>query len=321
MINRSTISAIVIFLATSIGCSKESKPSVPSLPVVAYLQVFEDATLSRSKQGFYDALKEGGFEDGKTMKLIFRNSQGDNATMNQALDYFISEKVSLIATNPTIATIAAVQKSRTIPICMMVSPRPDLAGLALSDGSYPKNLFGVYETLAYIDTSATLIKKIFPKAKRVGAIFNSSEPNAQNAMARLRNICKALNLELIESSVTATNESQQVALSLTTKKIDVFFALPDNIIFASFETIYKVMIDKKIPIVSSEVGLIERGAVMGYGADFYEWGRQSGRAAAKFLKGDSTALKPEEVIIRKRVYNEKSVEALKINVPAGFVKF
>lgn len=305
---------LLSFVMLGMGCAPKS-----SLPKVGYAQMFVDATLDKAKQGFYDALKEGGFENGKTIDVIERNAQGDNATLNQTIEYFISEKVALIATNPTISTIAAVQRTKEIPICMMVAPRPDLAGLTDENGNAPQNLSGTYETLAYIDTSVALIKQVFPNAKRVGTIYNSSEPNAVNAVGRLRKTCERLGLTLVEAGAVASNESQQVALSLLDRNIDVFFALPDNIIFASFETIYQTLTPKKIAIVSSEAGLVERGALMAYGADFYAWGKQAGAKAVRILKGE-TDVRPDEVKLRKRIYNESTLKDLGLSVPNGFEK-
>lgn len=307
-------SLLLVALSLVLGC--ESKPA---LPKIGYAQMFLDPTLDKAKQGFYDALKEGGFENGKTVEIIERNAQGDNATLNQSLEYFIAQKVALIATNPTVATIAAVQRAKEIPICMMVSPRPDLAGLTDANGNAPPNLSGAFETLDYIDTSVALIKQMFPNAKRVGTIYNSSEPNAMNALGRLRKMCQSLGLELIEAGAVSSNETQAVAISLLNRGIDVFFALPDNVVFASFETIHQTFMPKKIPIVSSEAGLVERGALMAYGADFYEWGRLAGEKAVRILKGEKN-VPPDEIKVRKRVYNEKTLRELGLSVPNGFEK-
>ncbi|MCS6989832.1 MAG: ABC transporter substrate-binding protein [Chloroherpetonaceae bacterium] len=305
---------LLVALPFFLGC--ESKPS---LPKIGYAQMFLDPTLDKAKQGFYDALKAGGFENGKNVEIIERNAQGDNATLNQSIEYFIAQKVALIATNPTVATIAAVQRTKDIPICMMVSPRPDLAGLTDSNGNPPPNLSGAFETLDYIDASVALIKQAFPNAKRVGTIYNSSEPNAVNALGRLRKMCQTLGLELVEAGAVSSNETQQVAMSLLSRGIDVFFALPDNVIFASFETIYQTFMPKKIPIVSSEAGLVERGALMAYGADFYEWGKLAGEQAVRILKGEKH-VPPVEIAVRKRVYNEKTARELGLSVPNAFEK-
>lgn len=297
------------------GCGGSSES--PARPKIGYVLMVRDATLEEARRGFFDALKDSGYEAGKTLDVIDQNAEGDVANLNQILDYCLSQKVSLIATNPTVATIAAVSKTQTVPVCMMVSPRPDLAGLSKSLDDAPRNLFGVYETLNYIDTSVTLIKDVFPKAKRIGTIFNTSEPNSVNAMGRLRSMCKLLGYELIEAGVTNSNESQQAAQTLLSKKIDVFFALPDNIIFSSFETIKQTLDAKRVPIVTSEIGLVKRGALIAYGADIYEWGRQAGRVAVAILRGDS-APKLEEVALRKRVCNAQALQVAGLSVPSDF---
>jgi putative ABC transport system substrate-binding protein len=297
------------------GCGSPS--STPSRPKIGYVLMVRDATLEEARRGFFDALKDSGYEAGKTLDVIDQNAEGDISNLNQILDYCLSQKVSLIATNPTVVTIAAVSKTQTVPVCMMVSPRPDLVGLAKSPDDAPKNLFGVYETLSYIDTSVTLIKEIFPQAKRIGTIFNTSEPNSVNAIKQLRAICQRLGYELIEAGITNSNESQQAAQTLLSKKIDVFFALPDNIIFSSFETIKQTLDAKQVPIVTSEVGLVQRGALLAFGADFYEWGRQAGRIAVRLLRGE-TNLKLEEVQVRKRTCNAKALQAMGLSIPQNF---
>ena len=269
-------------------------------------------------------MKEAGYSDSAgTVKIIYRNAQGDIPALNQIIDYFVAQRVDLIAANTTLAMITAANKTTTIPIFMMVAPSPQIAKLTKTDASgkevAPPNLAGTYETLAYIDTSVGLIKTLFPSAKRVGTIYNSSEPNSVNSMERLRAICSSLGLELVETSVTSSNEVQQAVQSLIDKKIDVFFALPDNIIFSSFETVFKTTSDKKIPILTSEAGLVKRGAFAAYGADFYQWGHQAGVAAAKYLKTRDLSQTPLEIVaVRKRSYNPATATALGLTPPAGF---
>jgi putative ABC transport system substrate-binding protein len=55
-------------------------------------------------------------------------------------------------------------------------------------------------------------------------------------------------------------------------------------VFASFESIEKLCKQAKVPIFTSEAGLVSRGALLGYGADIYQWGYQAGEQAAVFLQ-------------------------------------
>jgi putative tryptophan/tyrosine transport system substrate-binding protein len=318
-----TILLLILSALLFAGCSGR-KRSDKQVPIVGFAQAIEDNTIDEARRGFLDALKEHGYTDSAgTLELIYRNAQGDIPALNQILDYMVAENVTLIAANTTLAMITAARKTSTIPIFMMVAPSPEIANLTTTDAEGrqvpPPNLSGTYETLAYIDTSATLIREVFPCARRVGTLYNSSEPNSVNAIGRLRAICAKLGLQLVEQSVTTSNETQQVMQALLTKNIDVFFALPDNIIFASFETVMKEASDRKIPIVTSEAGLVRRGALIAYGADFYQWGHQAGVQAARYLKTRDLASVPLELVrVRKRTYNPETARSLGITPPNGF---
>jgi putative ABC transport system substrate-binding protein len=313
---------LVFFLILSILFSCNSSEKKSGVPTIGFLDAFEDATIAKAKDGFYDALKQNGFnEDSGTIKIIYRNAQGDIPTLTQAVDYFISQKVELIATNPTLSTITAVQKTKDIPVFMMVAPSPRLAGLADSNGHPPKNLFGVYETLGYIDTSVALIKAVVPNVKTIGIIFNQSEPQSRAALKEIKIVCNHLDLVLVALPVNNSSETQLVMASLLEKNIDAFFAMPDNVVFSSFEIIAKSCADKKVPVFTSEAGLVQRGAVAAYGADMYQWGFQCGEQAAKYLKqGNTNGILPELVKVRKRIYNAETAKQYNIVFDSSFVE-
>lgn len=214
------IVAICCFVSS---CDNTSK----NIPSIGFLDIAEDATLAKARTGFLDALAKNGFsEKDKTLKVYFSNAQGEIAVLNQACDYLISKNVKLIAANSTLSTIAAVQHTKNIAVCMMVAPRPDLAGLTDAQGNYPKNLFGVFETLAYIDSSVALIKRFFPDAMTVGTIYNSSEPQSRDALEELQKAATAAGMKIIAMPVTNSSETQLVTQSLIAKSPMYFLHSP-----------------------------------------------------------------------------------------------
>src|ERR1700712_3814695 len=107
------ISAIIISIA---GCKQKNT----GVPVVGFADAFQDNTIEQAKTGFIDALRKNGFDEKKgTLKIIYRNAQGNIPTLTQIIKYFISRQVTLIATNPSLSTITAVQNTKNIPIFMM----------------------------------------------------------------------------------------------------------------------------------------------------------------------------------------------------------
>jgi putative ABC transport system substrate-binding protein len=268
---------------------------------IAFLDAFEDATLAEAKKGFFIALKDSGFTPETNLEVLYRNAQGDIPALTQSVDYFIAQQVDLIACNATLSTITAAKKTSKIPICMMVSPSPKIAGLTDKAGKAQANLFGVYETLEYIDTAFTFINELRPGARKVGTIINQSEPQSVDALERIKACAAKQGLELIVLPASSSADTRIITEQLVAQGIDVFFALPDNTIFASFETIAAVCKGKSIPILTSEAGLVARGADMAFGADIYQWGYDAGCEAVQFLKSGKIP-QPIKVKTRKKVF-------------------
>lgn len=305
---------LLFFVAAGIACNNASK----SVKTIGFIDIVEDATLAQAREGFMKALADSGWSESTgNIKVEFKNAQNDQNTLIQILDYFNQSNTQLLVCNTTLPTITAVKRVKNIPICMMLAPRPDIAKLSTDLESSPKNLFGVYETLSYIDTSLGLIKQVQPSVSKVGVIYNPSEPQSIEALETIKLASSRYGISLEILPVSNSSETQMVVQALLNKSIQAFFALPDNVVFASFETIAKECSAKKIAIYSSEQGLIKRGALAAYGADITQWGYQSGVEAIKFLK-TGVQPKPVEVIVRNKVANKQLAEQLGLKIPAGF---
>lgn len=317
MFQRSILSTIFLFFLS--GC----RPGSDNVPTIGLIDAFEDETTSQAREGFSDALRKNGFsEESNTLRIVYRNGQGDIPILNQNVNYLIGEQVDLIGTNTTLSTVTALQRTKTIPVFMMVSPTPERMQVVNQKGQAPGNLFGVAEDLDYIDTSFSLIPKMVRPKKDmlvIGMIYNQSEPQSADALQRIKKLGDQLSVLVEALPVNTSSDAQLVTQSLLDKGIDVFFANPDNTVFAAFETILKNCNRRNVPIFTSEAGLVKRGAVAAYGADIYQWGYQSGEQAAKFLKQKSTrGLKWEMVDVRKRVFNPEAAKKFNISIPPNF---
>ncbi|MEP7145123.1 MAG: ABC transporter substrate-binding protein [Ferruginibacter sp.] len=310
---------ILITIISLAACGQKQS----TVPVVGFVDAFQDNTIEQAKTGFIDALKKNGFDEKSgTVKIIYRNAQGNIPTLTQIINYYIGEHVTLIAANASLSTITAIQKTKTIPIFMMVAPSPSLMNVVNEKGDPPANLFGVGEELGYIDTSFLLIPKIIkPKSSKivVGMIFNQSEPQSVEAIKRIEQLAQKNNISLVSLPVNNSADAQLVTSALLNKNIDAFFANPDNTVFASFESLAKLCKQSKVPIFTSEAGLVSRGALVAYGADIYQWGYQAGEQAAIFLKSKNTSgLHWEMVKTRKKVFNPAVAKYYDLAIPSGF---
>ena len=245
---------LLIGIICLIACNQKS----PVSPIVGFVDAFQDNTIEQAKIGFIDALKHNGFDEKNgSIKIIYRNAQGNIPTLTQIIKYFINEHVTLIAANSSLPAITAIQNTKTIPIFMMVAPSPVLMNVIDEKGNPPPNLFGIGEDLNYIDTSFLLIPKIMkPKSEklRVGMIFNQSEPQSAEAIKRIEQLASKNNISIVSLPVNNSADVQLITAALLSKNIDAFFANPDNTVFASFESIVKACKQAGVPIFTSEAG-------------------------------------------------------------------
>ncbi|MBL7926968.1 MAG: ABC transporter substrate-binding protein [Bacteroidia bacterium] len=311
--NRFTQILSIVFLLYLGACQNTKN----NLPRIAFLDYVDDATLAQARMGFKDALLQKGFVADSNYVFDYLNAQGDQPTLVQACQQLLSKQPLCIATCPTLATITAVQNTTTVPVIMMVSPEPKNAGLVGANG-LPPNVGGVYETLSYIDTSVLIIKTLMPSVKILGLMYNAAEPQSVNALEVIKLACQRYNLQLEALPVSNSSEAQMVTQALLQRNIDVFFAMPDNILFQTFETVAESCNKKNVPIFTSEAGLVSRGAVAAYGADMYAWGFQAGQQAVALLLDNKIQLKPEVVKLRKRIYNVKQAAKFGITPDTNF---
>lgn len=313
---RASVTVLVV-ACTLVGCSRVSKTRTP---VVGFLDFVQDDTLAQARQGFIDALAERGFSEKKgTIEFVYRCAQGDQPTLILACKDIISHHPALIATCPTISTIVAAHQTQNIPILMMVSPRPDIVGLTSAGGAFQSNLLGAYETLDYLKEAPVIIRQLTPAVRRVGLVYNPAEPQSVLALKVVQKAFAEHGLTLDVAPVNSPTDAVMVAQAQVARGVQAFFAMPDSTVFASFDGLKKVCDHAHLPIFTSELGLVARGALAGYGADFYAWGQQVGEQAASILeKGSASGVHLELVKVRKRVFNPQTAAFLGVRVPDGF---
>ena len=81
----------ILLLFTILSCNSTQNNDAKT---IAFLDAFEDATVAQAKKGFFTALKDSGYVEGKNLNVIYRNAQGDIPALTQSVDYFISQQVT-----------------------------------------------------------------------------------------------------------------------------------------------------------------------------------------------------------------------------------
>ena len=294
------------------GCKGEK---VSSKPVkLGIIQIVEHPALDAARRGFLDALKAGGYEEGKNLQVDFQNAQGDQATLQNIARKFVQDKKDIILAVATPSAMAMANATQEIPILITAVTDPVEARLVKSLEKPGTNVTGTTD-MNPIREQLELLKQLVPTATRVGVIYNSSEVNSQVQVRIAKEEAQKLGLTIVEAPVTSSTEVVQATQSLV-GRVDAVYVPTDNTVVSSIAGVLQVTEPNRIPVIAGESSVVEAGGLATIGIDYYKLGWQTGEMALRVLKGE----KPQDMPIERQkdlnlVINEKAAKKLGIAIP------
>ncbi len=288
------------------GCQPEDKKIT-----IGYVQITQDPVLDAAKAGVFRALADSGFIERKTIKVLDNNAQGDLSMINTILQSLISQNVDLIITNSTPCMVAAAQTVRSIPVVFTVAFGPEQVGMK----TIPGNLNGIYDPLK-VREFVDLLVECIPGLSRIGIPFNNAEPNAEYSVKMLSTEFTRRGITLITAPVTSSNDIQQASQYLVGQKIEAIVVAADNTVYMGLPILAKLASDYKIPLFVADPMQAEKGAAIGFGVNYDQWGYMAGLKAVEILKGrDSHLIRIEPILNYDLVVNTKSCLSQGLEVP------
>lgn len=299
------------------GCSGggESSGATDEVKKVGITQLVEHPALDQAREGFIEGLKENGFVEGENLEIDFQNAQNDNPTSQTIASNFANDKKDLIFAVSTPSAQAALNATQDIPIVFTAVTDAVEAGLVKSNESSENNVTGTSDAIP-VDKALELIKKFVPDVKTIGVVCNTSEINSKLQVDALREAAEKEGIKVVDKGATQANEVNQ-AVAAVAKEADVIFAPTDNLVASSMPIITKVATENKIPVIGSEEGHVENGALACNGISYKELGKKAGEMAAQILKGEK---QPSEIPVAtlddtETIINKSTMETLGIKDP------
>lgn len=111
---------------------------------------------------------------------------------------------------------------------------------------------------------------------------------------RYRDAAHQLGIEIVEQPVRSVEEIQNLLLQLRKGDVDGVLA-PRCCTMNIPGFVLELIPPKEIPTMFDSSFWVERGALLSYGQDFYESGKQAARLVDKILKGSEPSEIPVEV--------------------------
>lgn len=252
-------------------------------------QFAEHGSLDNCREGFIQGLAEEGIVEGENLTIEEGNAASDAGTARQISDGFVSDGVDLICAIATPSAEAAYVSAMNadIPVVYTAVTDPAAAKLADEEGTPVGNVTGTSDELP-VKEQLEMIRAILPDAEKIGIMYTTSEVNSVSALETYKELAGDYGFMIVESGVTQTADISLAADSLLSE-VDCLTNLTDNTVVNSLATILDKANEQNIPVFGSEIEQVRKGCLAAEGLDYIELGKQTGRMAAKILKGEAEA--------------------------------
>jgi putative tryptophan/tyrosine transport system substrate-binding protein len=271
------------------------------------------------RDGILQGLRDHGYTGGSNISIEFKSAQGSFGTAQQIVRQFIGEQPDIIVTITTPTSEAAVAATKDIPIVFTTVTDPLKAHLVPTLKHPGGNVSGVSD-LVPIARQLDVVKKLVPKLKKLGLVYDPSLPNAVSTVEAIKAAAPTMGFTTIESPAMGLNNVPAAGQSLV-GKVDAVFVPNDTTVYAAFEALVKTCQEAKLPLFSAERRSVQRGAVATVGFDFKQIGVKTADMIDKVLKGtkagdiDVTFMEDEPGSLGLYI-NKASAEKMGVDIPS-----
>ena len=307
----------LVLLVTLSSCSKPDDKQ--AMLKVGIIQFAEHGSLDNCRQGFIEGLAEAGYVEGQNVTFNVQNAQADIAIASQIASTLVDvEKCDMICAIATPAAQAAYNyaQDKKIPVIYTAITDPIGASLANADKTNPGEITGTSDLLA-VEAQMKMIRALMPDAKTIGILHTTSETNNTMPLNLYKELAPTYGFEIVDKGIAAGADIP-LALDALLPQVDCISNLTDNTVVSYLSVVLEKAKAAGKPVFGSEIEQVKLGCVAAEGIEYLELGRQTGRMAAKVLKGEATAAKiPFETIANSYLYiNKDAMAAYGIQLPA-----
>ena len=292
---------------------------------VGICNLVDDPSLNQINDNIQAQLKAIAEEKNVDVEIRYENCNMDFSALDQIIADFIADDVDLMIGIATPVAKAMQRATEEIPVVFAAVSDPVGSELVDSMEAPGANVTGTSDAL----NTAALLDLIFafnPGAAKIGLLYNASEDASTLPIASAKELLGAKGVAYKEYTGTNTTEIQQIVESLILDGVDAVLTPTDNTIQVAEPAICEALAEARIPHYAGADSFALVGAFVGYGVDYANLGRETGRMAAAILLdgADPAALPVMTFDNGKATVNLEVCEALGVHyddVAAAFAPY
>ncbi|MDR2341347.1 MAG: ABC transporter substrate-binding protein [Puniceicoccales bacterium] len=268
---------------------------------VCILKIVDHKALDETVRGIRDIIGE------QNASIRVESAQGDPSLALQISQKFVRQKASVVV---AIGTVAAQSFAK------FANPERKLVYSSVTDpkkaGLMENTNIGGVSNFVPLEPQLGMFRRIQPRLRKLGILYNPGEANSVSIVGKLREICPVFDIQLVEQVATKSAEIPQAATTLA-GKADAIFVSNDNTALGALPAIIRAANGRKIPVYVSDTDAVALGCLAALGPNQYQVGVQTGNMVKRIQTKDlSEPLRHETVATMELFLNTRAAQILGI---------
>ncbi len=287
-----------------------------ALPLIAITQIIEHTTLDTVREGMIKRLAERGFIDGKTVKIVYQNAQGQMTTAAQIVQHFahLNPKVLVALSTQSAQLLETISQQQHIPLVFTAVTDPVAAKLVKNLNAKTPGINGISDYMPP-EPQIAMIKSFLPSIKTLGVLYNPSEVNSTTYLETFEKAAVASGITIVRSPLNSTNEAVPATKNLL-GKVDAIYFPNDNTAMAAVSAIVGVAHSQGVPVFANDSASVEKGALAAVAYDRTQMGYDTADLVIEVLKKGFDLAKPIKVGSTIRIVeNDEALAKLHMSSP------
>jgi len=239
----------------------------------------------------FDAFRQGlralGNVEGKNILIERRYAEGRLDRMPPFVHEFVQQKVDVIVGVNNVVIRAARESTKTIPIVMISSVDPVVAGYVESFARPGGNITGLAWLLRDLSAKRIeLLKELLPKLSRVGILWDADGPGPAIAFKEYTAAVRAFKLELRSLEVRGPKPDLAGGFQVAkTARADALIMVANPLMGQHAKQVFELATRNRLPSMTEEGRYVNAGGLISYGANLADLYRHAATYVDRILKG------------------------------------
>jgi ABC-type uncharacterized transport system substrate-binding protein len=237
--------------------------------------------------------------------------------MPTIVNELVKQKVDILFVTNQVAILAAKKSTQTIPIIMVSSVDPVMAGIVDSLSRPGGNITGLSQLRDLSAKRVELLRETLPKISRLAILWDPEGPGPKVAFKEYEAAARMFNLHVQSLEIRGPKPNIEGAFQAAkTRRADAVISVGNPLTGVHQQAIVEHARKNRIPLMGESGRIVGRGALMFYGSDTSDLYRRAATYVDKILKGTKPADLPVEQPTKfELIINLRTAKQIGLTIP------